>query len=136
MGAWGPGTFDNDEACDWAYGLDACNDLSLVDQALSDALNAGAEYLDASVASQALAAAEAVARLKGNFGARNAYTGTVDKWVATHPFKPPADLVARALAVIDRVVAEPSELLDLWTDSDDAPAWREAVADLRRRAAG
>ena len=136
MGAWGTDTFDNDAACDWAYGLETCNDLSLVEQALADALNAGADYLDSGAASQALAACEVVARLKGNFGARNAYTEPVDAWVAAHPVKPPAELVARALAVIDRVVAEPSELLDLWNETAEAPAWREAISDLRCRAAG
>ena len=41
----------------------------------------GEGYLDVDAACEGLAACEVVARLKGNWGARNAYTETVDKWV-------------------------------------------------------
>ena len=44
MGAWGTGTFDNDTACDWAYGLDEVNDLSLVKRTLESVLDAGASF--------------------------------------------------------------------------------------------
>lgn len=35
MGAWGVLPFDNDEAVDWAYGLDDVDDLSLVESTLA-----------------------------------------------------------------------------------------------------
>ena len=68
MGAWGTGIFDNDTACDWAYDLEGASDLSLIERALSKVLNVGAEYLEATEAEEALAAAETIARLKGNLG--------------------------------------------------------------------
>jgi len=45
----------------------------------------------------------------------------------------PEDIVQAALAVIDRVLSPPSELLELW-DEGDASEWRAAVDELRKRA--
>src|SRR5262245_35612917 len=113
MGAWGTGIFDNDTACDWAYELEEASDLSLIEGALDKVLNVGAEYLDATEAEEALAAAETIARLKGNWGIRNSYTETMDKWVETTRMAPPKALVEKALDVIERALSEPSELLEL-----------------------
>jgi hypothetical protein len=84
MGAWAADTFDNDTACDWADRLEWVDDLSLVHKALGRVLDRE-EYLDADAACKGLAACEVIARLKGNWGPRNPYTQTVDKWVETHP---------------------------------------------------
>ncbi len=136
MGAWDVGTFDNDTACDWTYGLEEHSDTSLVEAALDAILSTGSDYLDADVACEGLAAAEVVARLRGNWGARNAYTETVDQWVDAHPSTPPDDLVGRAVSAIDRVLSEPSELLELWSESQDLAGWQASVADLRARVRG
>ena len=136
MGAWGTDTFDNDTACDWAYELEGVADLTHVEQAIAGVLQIGSDYLDADAASRALAACEVIARLKGNFGARNAYTETVDSWVSQHRIASPSDLVTRAVAVVDRILTEPSELVELWADSDEGAIWRTAVSDLRRRTTG
>ncbi len=135
MGAWGAGTFDNDTACDWAYGLEEADDLSVVSEALGRVLEMGDEYLDSDDACMGLAACEVVARLKGNWGPRNPYSETVDKWVTTHPQAPPDEFVRQASAVIERVLTAPSELLELWEEGD-AKEWRESVEDLRRRVEG
>jgi Domain of unknown function (DUF4259) len=132
MGAWSADAFGNDTACDWSYDLEKVNDLSLVQQAFEAVLAAAEDDLDADIASEGLAACEVVARLKGNWGVRNPYTETVDNWVASHKIKPPEKLVQTALAVIDRVLAPQSELLDLWTE-DDASEWQAAVNELRER---
>ena len=134
MGAWGANTFDNDTACDWTYDLEQAGDLSLVRKALARVTSVGSEYLDSDVASTGLAACEVLARLKGHWGVRNAYTETIDKWVVAHKGEPPADLVAQALQVIDRVLVPPSELLELWSEGD-INEWQAAVADLRTRVA-
>lgn len=132
MGAWDADTFDNDTACDWAYELESAADLSCVRDALSAVIDSGDAYVDADVACRALAACEVIARLNGNWGKRDSYTETADKWVASHPQTPPSDLVATALAVIDRVRTEQSELLELW-EEEDASDWHKAVDDLRKR---
>ena len=132
MGAWGTGTFDNDTAGDWADGLAERKDLSLVHETLLTVAS-GDCYLDADDASEALAACEVVARLKGDGGPRNAYTEAVDEWVEAHPQPVPLELVALATAAIDRILGENSELAELWAESESAAEWRAAVEDLRRR---
>src|SRR3712207_5626147 len=116
MGAWGIGTFDNDTACDWSDGLERVQDLSLVKEALAKVAETSEDYLDSDVATQALAACEVIARLKGNWEPRNSYTETVDRWVETHPLAVPNSLVTVAVSVIDRVLTPPSELLELWQE--------------------
>jgi hypothetical protein len=133
MGAWGVGIFDNDDACDWKYGLEKTSDLRVVEAAIA-AVNVGEDgYVEAPSASEALAACEVIARLKGNWGARNSYTETLDKWVEAHPMTPGPQLVASAMRVIDRILAANSELLELWKDSEEYEDWLKAVQDLRQR---
>ncbi len=67
MGAWGVLAFDNDDANDWAYGLENISDLSLVESAFSQ-LEAADNYLEAPAACEALAACEVIARLLGHTG--------------------------------------------------------------------
>ena len=133
MGAWGTGIFDNDTACDWAYGLKETNDLSLIECALDKVLKVGSEYLDASDAEKALAAAETVARLKGNWGIKDSYTETMDKWVETARLVPPQALIEKAFKATERVISGPSELLELWGEGIEFTAWEESVKDLSRR---
>ena len=133
MGAWGPLTFDNDTACDWSYDLENTDDLSLVESAFAEVESTGPEdHLDQDLACNALAACEVLARLRGHPGYNNAYTGAVDRWVAAHKLPPSSDLLARATAVIDRILAPNSELRELWDETED-PEWQDAVHDLRRR---
>jgi hypothetical protein len=133
MGGWGTGIFDNDTACDWAYGLKETNDLSLIESALDKVLKVGAEYLDAREAEEALAAAETVARLKGNWGIRDSYTEKMDEWVETTRLTPPQALIEKALKAIERTLSGPSELLELWGEVEGFIAWEESVKDLSRR---
>lgn len=134
MGAWGVLAFDNDDANDWAYGLDEVSDLSLVEDALG-AVGEAVDYLEAPEACEALAACEVLARLKGNFGYQNAYTAKVDQWVKQHPVRPTPQLLAQASMAIDRILADGSELRELW-EEDDSSEWVGAVEDLRRRVMG
>jgi hypothetical protein len=131
MGAWGVLAFDNDDANDWAYELDGVNDLSLVETALA-AVEGADDYLEVTEACNALAACEVLARLRGNFGYQNAYTEKVDLWVKKHPLKPSAELIARASSVLDRILADGSELRELWEEAD-ATEWLASISDLRGR---
>jgi hypothetical protein len=133
MGAWGSGIFGNDTAADWAFALEEANDASFIEGTLAKVLAVGAEYLQASEAEEGLAAAEAVARMKGNWGGRDAYTEPMDKWIEKANIAPSDDLVRKAVAVVERVQSEPSELLELWAEGDEFEAWKAAVTDLRCR---
>jgi len=115
------------------YGLGEVGDLSLIEGTLDRALAAGGENLEAPDAEEALAAAEAVARMLGNFGVRNDYTQTMDAWVAYMNRLPPPDLVAKAQRIVARIQQQPSELLDRWTKTDKSEAWSRSLADLTMR---
>ncbi len=134
MGAWGVLAFDNDDANDWAYDLDKTNDLTLVESAIYELVGVGSQYLEQVIACNALAACEVLARLRGRPGYTNAYTENVDRWVAAHQIEPPAQLINRAAAAIDRILQGDSELRELLDEAEPEP-WLRAVADLRARLA-
>ena len=133
MGAWGTGVFDNDTACDWAYGLEEQSGLALIERTLDTVLAAAGEYLDASDAEEALAAIETIARLQGQWGVRNSYTANVDAWVEKAKLQPPPALARKAHAAIDRILGEDSEILELWDDSELLDEWKQEVDALRLR---
>jgi hypothetical protein len=128
MGAWGSGSFDNDDAMDWVSGLtDASSDV--VREALTPIASAGDQYLQAPDCSMAVAAAEAVAAARGHPNA--ALPEEVAAWVAMEPAVA-RDLVALATAAVDRILTN-SELKELWDESGTPDEWRTAMSDLRER---
>jgi len=133
MGTWSVEPFGNDDAADWAYELEEAEDLSQIEEAIGTVLSTGEEYLEAPEASVALAAIEVLARLCGAPGEKNSYTEAVDKWVANTQLKPPVELLDRAQAAIARILAENSELNELWQDSDEYDAWQASIDNLRTR---
>ena len=131
MGAWGHLPFDNDTTNDWAGGLEKVNDFSLVESTFDELEDIGDDYLEEDIACEALGACEVIARLLGNPGYTNAYTEKVDLWVADRrKLKPSPELLQKAVAAIDRILGEDSELCELWEGND---AWHEAMQDLRAR---
>jgi len=133
VGTWGTGTFDNDQAVDWTYSLEGKTDLSHVEATIDRVLSVGDSYLEADAAQEAIAAAEAVARLRGHFGTRNAYTKTIDEWVAAMDLRPSQHLISKAKDALARIQQEPSELLEGWEGSADAEAWRQTLSELDSR---
>ena len=72
MGTWAVDSFGNDDACDWTYELEKVSDLTPVEEALNALLNCDEEGVEASEATEAIAAIEVIARLQGNWGKRSA----------------------------------------------------------------
>src|SRR5688572_22259191 len=111
MGSWDVGSFDNDTAADWTYGLEEVDDLSYVEATLDSVVShPSQENLSAEAGECAIAAAEVIARLRQKGGEESAYSETVDTWVRAHRIAPPPALVTKAVAALDRVMAPPSEL--------------------------
>jgi len=135
MGAWSHESFGNDTACDWAADLQEGDDLAPVEAALDAVLDVGDDYLESPEACEAIAAAEVVARLQGHFGLRDAYSESLDEWVARVGIVPSPELASKARRALDRMLSEPSELLELWEESDDAGDWRASVDELKGRIA-
>lgn len=133
MGAWGQEPFDNDAAGDWSYELEECDDLSVIRETLNRVIECGDDYLDGDDASAALAACDTIARLRGHAGVSNSHTETVDNWVAAHPGLKTDSLLKLAHKVINRIVADDSELLELWQESDSFDEWQASIEALRAR---
>jgi hypothetical protein len=133
MGTWAADPFGNDTACDWKYDVEKTTGLQLIESTLQRVLAAGDGYLDSSDADQAIAAADTIARLRGHFYVRNAYTESLDEWVEKQRVQIPQQLVDSAIAVIDRILTEPSELLDLWQETGASEEWEGQMEDLKER---
>jgi Domain of unknown function (DUF4259) len=131
MGAWGLGTFENDDALDWAAGFRHAPSARLLRDAFAAVIGVDG-YLERDPGSYALAAAEVVAAIKGK-PCRDMPPALRD-WAAANRDVATPDFVASALAAIDRVtVATSSEIAELWAEGSDAPAWAARIDDLRQR---
>lgn len=133
MGAWDCDPFGNDSALDWVGELEVFGDLSFIEATIQYVLDRGPEYIESDDAEEAVAAADTLARLKGKFYVRNAYTEPLDAWVTANPINPPQALVDSALRVLDRILTPPSELLELWQESGEFEPWKEHLESLKER---
>ena len=131
MGAWGAGSFENDDAADWL--ADFCGEPSggRIANALSTVAEMGVgEYLEAPECSVGLAAAEVVAALKGlphpdlPEQVRECVTGLK---IGAAP-----EMVSLASRAVERIKTD-SELKELWDESEDPGEWYAAVGDLAAR---
>jgi hypothetical protein len=133
MGAWSHEAFGNDDASDWAAQLVEYDDLSLVEATLDALLEACDDYIEAPEASEAIAAAEVVARLQGNAGTPDASPEELDAWIERIEVLPSPDLAAKARRALARVLTGPSELMELWEESGESDLWQAAVRELKDR---
>jgi hypothetical protein len=130
VGAWGTGIFENDTACDFAENVAKSKDLKALEQALDRVLASEGDYLEAPDAEEGLAAADVVARLMGRSRTRTPYTAPIDAWVERMESAPSEELVEKARRSIARILAEPSEILELWQESEDFALWKRAVEEI------
>ena len=135
MGAWSEDTFGNDTACDWIYDFLDAPGVSTVSKAL-DAVLDEKEYLDSDIACEALAACEVIARLKGNWGLRDAYSEELDNWIKGNPQQVSPEIVAKADAAISKIMGKNSELLELWDEDGKNSTWHRKIKDLQERIKG
>jgi hypothetical protein len=131
MGAWDSDPFGNDNACDWVYEAEQATDLSFIAKTIENIHEQAGDDLEG--AEEAIAAADTLARLKGKFYVRNAYTESIDEWVAKHPITPPQGLLDSAIRAIDRILTPPSEPLEIWKNSTEFAKWKKHLTDLQDR---
>lgn len=131
MGAWSHEPFANDTASDWAYVLMDATDLSHIEATLDRVLDEPGGYLEAPDAEEAVAAAAVVAQLLGRSPPITGGPEGLQAWISGVGVRPSPALLDKARRVLDRVVAEDSELAELWDDSESAADWRASVAALR-----
>ncbi|MFD9564127.1 DUF4259 domain-containing protein [Streptomyces sp. NPDC059994] len=126
MGTWDVGPFDNDTAADFGGDLDevaAGEREGIVRSALTRVIDTAA-YLEAPESEVAAAAAALVAAQCPGGEPADPIHG---------PQEPLPDLTGLrdlALQALDRIMTEPSELMDLWGESDGGP-WRANIRRLR-----
>lgn len=135
MGAWGIGSFENDDAADWAWRFDEEDGLKLLDETLDSVFGEGSpnDYVEAPTGSEVVAACEVIARMKGKSTDRTIYGEAADKWIAAHGSQPKQELIAKANKALDIVLSDRSELYQLWQESESFVDWQASVADLRQR---
>ena len=136
MGTWALDAFGNDYAMDWAQDLHDYKTLELVETTLDNVIDSTQAELEAPFAAEALAALEVIARLLGRPGEDDPATAEVDEWVAACKKKVTPPLLDKARLAFDKIVAETSELRQLWQDSEHFADWQADVADLRQRVLG
>lgn len=135
MGAWGTGSFDNDDAMDFVGDYEE-GGVDVVTRAFAD-LSTEAEtgFIDVPTACIALAAAEIVANAFGS--PREDLPDTVIAVLDRHAegIAEETGLKASAVEAAEAVLAgaDTSELYDLWADTDELSDWKEDVGDLVTR---
>lgn len=131
-GAWDVGPFDNDEALDWVWELEASTDLSVVRAALNAVASEGS-YIEGPTGSTAIAAAEVVAALLGK--PRPQLPLEVKEWASHRSLSPDSELIELARKVIADVQdLEKSELAQLWSDTGEHYAtWKSGLSGLLER---
>ncbi|MYR84620.1 DUF4259 domain-containing protein [Streptomyces sp. SID685] len=126
MGTWDVGAFDNDTAADFGGDLDevaAGEREGIVRSALTRVIGTAA-YPEAPESEVAVAAAVLVAaQCPGGEPADPIYG-------PKEPLPDLAGLRDLALQALDRIMTEPSELMDLWDESDGGP-WLENIRRLQ-----
>lgn len=133
-GAWGTGAFDNDDAQDWVWELEASSTTSVIEDALGDVTGAFF-YISAAEGARAIAAAEIVAALDGK--PHPELPDEVKYWVEESGATASEQLIELATKAVTLVRdSRKSELSDLWLDSGGSyREWHAAVTDLLNRLA-
>ena len=126
MGAWGIKPFENDNSCDWFWDVEKTSDLSVIEAALDEA---DVDYLEPDGGENILAAAEMILALQGE--ARDDFFEDADKWVEKNLDLDASHLVEKAVQSIERVLADESELKELWEETEDYDEWLADVDDLK-----
>ena len=129
MGTWGIGSFENDDAADFMIDLLDSGDLSLIREVLDNVLTS-TEYVEAPDATLAIVAAEIVAAARGRPTLAAQQEEGLADWLARVRPSTDASLLAQARDALTRILAENSELHELWEEADNAHDWRAIVVEL------
>lgn len=127
MGTWGLKTFENDHASDWAMDLLSTHKLEFLNSSFHQ--KEIDDYLEAPGAEVILCAAEVVAGLAAK--PRESIPKEILNWIGNHKNSDISKLIPIAITKVQRVIAEKSELNELWAENkEDYAAWRKDVNQL------
>lgn len=125
MGTWGEGVFENDDAADWVEELLESTreeQLANIETAFAEVLNS-ADYVEAPDASIAITAATLLAATRNpSLLEDNEEKDQLAEFVQTSP--PFERLIPVAVRALRRILADDSELVELWVSAGraDVPA--------------
>jgi hypothetical protein len=130
-GAWGYGSFENDDALDWVLELERASGPQFLQTTLQH-VDTGTKYVEAPTCAIALAAAEVIAAAIGR--PPKALPSEVAAWIKrVRPTMSPMLLAAARAAVQKCRGPKNSELRELWQESKDEKAWLDDTASLLAR---
>jgi hypothetical protein len=128
-GAWGTGSFDNDDALDWADDCAKAISLAPLVAAFDAAIRN--KYIEAPDGSNAVAAAEVVAAALGKPNPK--LPAKLQAWIQRQPIEDLKRLTPQAQTALTRVFdPKASELRQLWSEGKPNK-WPEAIAELQSR---
>ncbi|MGB5214845.1 MAG: DUF4259 domain-containing protein [Anderseniella sp.] len=130
MGAWGSGSFENDDAADWVYQFDDSG-VAAVETTLRKVYElTDDDYLEAPEASEAVAAAEIVAAMRDSDLSQ--LSDDARKALAKHQATWDNSSVSDSARLAIERILQQSELKELWEEGDDSK-WVAAMARLQSR---
>ena len=135
MGAWGLAAFEDDSALDWlAEPFEADGAAEVHVELTHVALFPTTDYLERDEGVEARAAAEIVAAA---FDAPSpSIAEDILEQIAVHitDVRAMPDVRELAIKATQRLVADNSEINELWTEEDgNAAEWKNAISDLLKR---
>ena len=136
---YGVGSFDNEPALRYVREMDGWSSpWGSVHNELHgmscDSWRESHPMIPAFEAQAGIAMAETVAQVSGHGAIDGVHAAEISR--CTQMFKrgsPSLELIDRAINALDRIVREPSGLLQYWTERGELAAWLAAVAELRGR---
>ena len=132
MGAWGIGSFENDDAGDFLADATESGDISLLLEVLDNVLTS-TEYVEAPDATQAIVAAEIIAAALGRPTLAAQREEELSHWLARIRPTIDGELAAQAREALSRILAPNSELRELWEETDDFSEWQASVVELMQQ---
>jgi hypothetical protein len=136
MGAWGSGSFCNDDALDWLAELSDGGGAQLIKETLQMvAEHPTDEVLEASECCNAIAAAEIVAAaLSQTTEDEVNLPEEAEDWLDNHRSEIDETHALLAEQALRRITLN-SELKELWEEPETADEWSNSIMDLQERLA-
>lgn len=133
MGAWGVGPFENDGAADWLAEFEE-DPAGAVEMALGAFDDCDDDEIPLEVGQMVVAAAEALAAAIGQTSRKIDLEIVNALREGTRALETADDERARALAALDRIEEDGSEIAAEWAETKDrGAAWKATVEAVRRR---
>ncbi len=134
MGAWGHGPFEDDAALDFVRDIEeAKNPKKIITEALDHAVES--DYLETDEANAAIVSAAYIDSAVNGTKYTTPEMGEpyeVDTFPTRFPDLDLSDLKSKAVAALEKVIGEGSELKELWEEGGESE-WQQGIEEMIRR---